>query len=283
MVNTFTLSSQDGLQLLVHEWHPGMRPRGVVCVLHGHGEHGARHSALGEALARAGFAVLALDIRGHGRSEGGRGHTPSYAHLLDDTDTLLLRATHRYPKQPCFLYGHSFGGNIALNHALRRPASGIAGVIVTCPWLRLTHEISRIRVALAHVVDPLWPSLTVSTSIDRPKLVLGPHDDSTLGRDPLNHDRISIRAFLSTRSAGLWALDHAQQLTIPALVLQSELDDIADPHTNRAFASRANGPCEFTLLRGAYHNVHLDPQQEGYMKRIQAWLETRVTPGVTEA
>ncbi len=274
--DTYTIRSRDGLRLFVREWRPSVTPRAVVCVLHGHGEHGGRHHALAEALAGAGFAVLAPDLRGHGLSEGKRGHTPSYEHLLDDVDRMLEHAAERFPGLPRFLYGHSLGGNIALNYVLRRSDATLAGVVTTAPWLRLKHEMSLLRVALAHLVEPVWPSLTVSTSVDLPKLDLGPFGDGTQVDDPLNHDRISLRLFLEMRRAGKWALEHAGELTVPALLLHGELDDVADVEASKAFAAATNGLCQYRLLPDDYHNVHEGPKPEAYISAVKDWLLERI-------
>ncbi|MEX2598402.1 MAG: alpha/beta fold hydrolase, partial [Dehalococcoidia bacterium] len=206
------VTSRDDLRLMVREWLPARPEKGVLCLLHGHGEHGGQHEVLARPLAEAGFAVLAMDLRGHGLSEGKRGHTPSYGHFLDDLDVLLEHAAQRFPGTLRFVYGHSLGGNIALNHALRRPNPDLSGIITTCPWLRLTHEISRLRVFLASLVRPFWPSFSVSTSVDLPKLVSGPMAEGVNTSDPLLHDRITMEAFLSVRRAGVWAVEHANQL-----------------------------------------------------------------------
>ena len=52
--------------------------------MHGLGEHSGRYAHLAAFLNQAGYTLLAFDLRGHGKSEGQRGHTPSCEVLLDD-------------------------------------------------------------------------------------------------------------------------------------------------------------------------------------------------------
>ena len=90
-----------------------LRLKAIVCLVHGLGEHSGRYAHVAAALNDAGYALLGFDLRGHGKSGGPRGHTPSYETLMDDIGRLLAEAGQRYPGQPQFLYGHSLGGNLA--------------------------------------------------------------------------------------------------------------------------------------------------------------------------
>ena len=116
----FTQQAPDGVQFYFQGWQPETPPKAVVCLVHGLGEHSGRYAHVAAALNDAGYALLGFDLRGHGKSGGPRGHTPSYETLMDDIGRLLAEAAQRYPGQPQFLYGHSLGGNLVLNYALRR-------------------------------------------------------------------------------------------------------------------------------------------------------------------
>ena len=133
----FTQQAPDGIQFYFQGWQPETPPKAVVCLVHGLGEHSGRYAHVAAALNDAGYALLGFDLRGHGKSGGPRGHTPSYETLMDDIGRLLAEAAHRYPGRPQFLYGHSLGGNLVLNYALRRKP-GIGGVVATSP-ARLPH------------------------------------------------------------------------------------------------------------------------------------------------
>ncbi len=57
------------------EWEPAQEPRAAVALLHGLGEHCGRYERLAGRFTDAGFAVSAIDLRGHGHSPGARGDT----------------------------------------------------------------------------------------------------------------------------------------------------------------------------------------------------------------
>jgi lipase len=94
--------------LHVHAWGDPGAPH-VVC-LHGIQGHGGRFGRLAEErLAR--FRVLAPDLRGHGRS-GWEGPWIVESHVADLIET--------FP-DPAAWIGHSFGGRLVLDLAVRRP------------------------------------------------------------------------------------------------------------------------------------------------------------------
>ena len=113
---TATFRSSDGLHLYVQGWEPNGSVRAVICLIPGLGEHSGRYAHIAHFLLASGYAVISFDLRGHGNSEGIRGHFPSIDVVLQDLDALLLTARERYPDIPVFLYGHSLGGILVLTY-----------------------------------------------------------------------------------------------------------------------------------------------------------------------
>lgn len=83
----------------------GDAPSAVVLLVHGMGEHMGRYDHVASMLNEAGYAALGFDQRGHGRTDGRRGHTPSYEGLLEGVDLLFAEAAQRYPGLPSFCTG----------------------------------------------------------------------------------------------------------------------------------------------------------------------------------
>ena len=128
-----------GIQRFCHTWAPfELAPWASLTLVHGFGAHGGRFNEMGTALASLGLAVQAIDLVGHGRSPGRRGCIDSYDQLLDEVHVSLKHTMDCFPGIPHFLFGHSMGGNLAINLALRRPEDlqGVLGLIVGSPMLR---------------------------------------------------------------------------------------------------------------------------------------------------
>src|SRR5688572_12599850 len=74
-----------GLVLLhVQELAAAGEPRGAVTIVHDAGGHGGLFLGVGRRLAAAGWAVALPDLRGHGNSEGPRGHTHGVQEVVRD-------------------------------------------------------------------------------------------------------------------------------------------------------------------------------------------------------
>ena len=125
MNDTKTLTTTDGLQLHYRCWKPELPARAEVFLIHGYNEHIGRYEHVAAAMNAAGFRFHAMDLRGHGTSEGLRGHTPSWDQFLGDVNLLLDQGESDLPS---FLYGHSMGGGIVLSYALQTNR-GLKGVI----------------------------------------------------------------------------------------------------------------------------------------------------------
>src|SRR5262245_30259651 len=109
-----TIASADGTVLRGWHWtRPA--PRGVLVVVHGFGEHGGCYRHVAEALGPVlDVDVLAVDIRGHGRSAGRRGVIRSFDDLVADVRAARNWAAGQRPGLPLYLFGHSNGGLLVM-------------------------------------------------------------------------------------------------------------------------------------------------------------------------
>lgn len=81
--------NKEGLNFYVQGWEPEQKPKAVIALVHGFGEHTGRYAHVGEAFNKVGYLLIGFDLRGHGKSGGARGHTPSYDALMDDIADFL--------------------------------------------------------------------------------------------------------------------------------------------------------------------------------------------------
>ena len=269
----FTLSAPDGVQFYFQGWQPETPSKAVVCLVHGLGEHSGRYAHVAAALNDAGYALLGLDLRGHGKSGGPRGHTPSYDTLLDDIGRLLDEAAARYPGLPRCLYGHSLGGNLVLNYALRRKPS-IAGVVATSPWLRLSSAPPAARMTLGRVMNRLLPAFVQSSGLDPTGLSRDPEVVRAYKVDPLVHDRLSARLGMAAIANGEWAIAHAAEFpAVPLLLVHGTGDPMTSAVATQEFAAKVPGGCTLKLWEGFYHETHNEPEKAEVLAFMIDWLQ----------
>jgi len=272
----FKFKTFDGLSLFAQSWQPKNQTKAVVCLVHGMGEHSGRYSHVADQITQAGYSLIAFDLRGHGQSEGPRGHTPSYEALLQDISSLLEVANKKFPQLPSFLYGHSLGGNLVLNYVLRRQ-SHLKGVIATDPWFRLAFEPPRFKIILAQITNYIWPSFSQKNGLDTKVLSRDPEVVRAYENDQLVHDHISARMFIGVYQAGQWALKHASEFPLPLLLMHGGEDKIISVEASREFANRITKKCIFKIWNSLYHEIHNEPEKEKVFKFLIDWLDKQVS------
>jgi alpha-beta hydrolase superfamily lysophospholipase len=244
-------------------------------LLHGHGEHIGRYEHVAAALTEQGYALLGFDLRGHGKSAGPRGHTPSYEALMDDIAVFFDQIEARYPGLPRFSYGHSLGGSLVLNYALRRKPA-LRGVIATGPWLKLAFDPPASKVSLGKMMNNIFPGFTQSSGLETAALSHDPAVVKAYENDPLVHDKISARMFVSTYDSGLWALEHASEFPLPLLLMHGTGDRITSSEASKEFAAKAGDKVTLKLWDGWYHEIHNEPGKAEVFKVMTDWLAARL-------
>ncbi|NLH49289.1 MAG: alpha/beta hydrolase [Myxococcales bacterium] len=266
------LIAADRHQIFLRHW-PVENPKAVVVICHGLGEHGGRYqNPLGRFLP-AGYAAFAHDHRGHGRSDGRRGHVDRFDQFLDDTYQVVVKAGETYPGKKIFVYGHSLGGLIALAYALRHPDT-IDGVISSSPALKLSLEVPKAKATLGTLVSRIWPTLTLANEIDANGLS---HDATVVKEyldDPLVHDKVSAKFFVEFQAAMARVLLGAGALRMPLLMTHGSEDPLTSPAGSREFFDHAGSADKtYQLYEGQLHEVHNDTQKEQLLDLLVGWLD----------
>ena len=253
--------TQEGTKFYAQGWNPA-NPKAVVCIVHGFAEHSGRFAHVAERLGREGYAVLAFDQFGHGKTEGPRGYSPSLEASLDSIKIVLDEAGKRFPGLPKFLYGHSMGGNMMINYLLRRKPD-IKGAIATAPWLRLGFDPPAFKLMLAKVMKNIYPKWPEKADLDTNVLSRDKEEVRKYEQDPLVHNTARAGTFFETYNAGLWAIEHASELSIPLLILHGTDDKLISHGGSEAFAAAApKNLLTFKSLPGYYHEIHNEPAAE---------------------
>ena len=272
----WTWYTADKTRLYAQSWQPDGTAVGVVCLVHGLGEHSSRYAHVAAALSEAGYVTLAFDQRGHGKSQGARGDAATYDEQMDDIKRLLAEASERYPALPRFLYGHSMGGNLVLNYALRRRTQ-LQGVIATGPWLRAAFDPPAWRVRAGRVLHKVRPALPQPSGIDVTAVSRDPAVVQAYQDNPLIHDKISLRVYFSCFDAGLWALERAAEFSLPLLLMHGGADRLTSAAASREFAVKIKDGCTYKEWDGLFHEIHNEPEQQQVFAYMIDWLNKHST------
>lgn len=269
------LKSYDGLDIFQQTWLPDSDTQAIIFLIHGLGEHSSRYQHVAEFLTSHGIAVYSMDNRGHGKSGGERGHVNNFEDFMKDIDLLIQTARLEYPSLPAFLYGHSLGGILVLNYALRRKPE-VRGVIATSPGLRTALEDQKFKIAMSKAIASFLPKLGIPTGLDAEQIS---HDREVINRykeDPLVHDRGTPGLAVNLLKSIEWAYLHAHEFPVPLLLMHGTDDQIAYARGSQEFASKVRGDCTLKLWDGMAHETHNEPDKEQVLAYLLDWIKSKL-------
>ena len=263
--------AKDGTFLFAQTWEPKGNVTGVVCMVHGLGEHSGRYKHWADKLTSAGFALLAFDLRGHGRSGGKRGDTPSYNHFADDIYILLDQAAKEFPDTPTFLYGHSLGGMLTLYYLIKNKPE-IKGAVVTSPGLRTMLDQQKAKVTALRILEPIIPKVTIPNGLELGGLSRDTNVVDKYRNDPLVHDRVSLRMAKGMIDTIDYIFGNASKIDIPLLLMHGSGDRITYQQGSEEIAEKINSECTLKIWDGLYHELHNEPEQDQVFGYLIDWL-----------
>jgi len=254
---------------------PAADERARIVIAHGLGEHCGRYQHVMEMLAGNGLSVWALDHRGHGQSDGNRGHIDSFDQYIQDLRQLIEIARKDLPEnRKCFLLGHSMGGLLVLNFAYKH-ARLIDGVIASSPGLAPAQPPSRIKSALGSIMSVLRPKLAFDNELDSRFLS---HDAEVLAaydNDPLVHQWVTARWFTQYLNAMKETMDAAPAIKTPILMQVAGVDHLVNPQASRQFFEKLSlADKKLCFYDGLYHEIYneVDKRRENVLNDLENWL-----------
>lgn len=261
------------LRLHYRTWE-AERPTAALIVIHGLFEHSRRYEEFGTYMATHGFATYVLDLRGHGASEGRRGHVRSFDTLLQDLDRFRREVQGLIDVDlPLFLIGHSLGGLISLRY-LEEYDTPFHGAVLTAPWLGTSAPVPRWQVLAATVLNRILPAFPFPFRLDTDSLSHDPERNEDYRNDPVIHSTITPRLFTETSSAIELGLRRGDRIEVPVLFLLAGGDRIVDTSRSLAFArSLPSDRIDIEVLDDQYHEVLQERDRVSTMARIRDWIQ----------
>ena len=273
-------TTADPVELFWQQWIPDEAVERILVFQHGIGEHAGRYQHLLDAFDNTGTACYALDARGHGRSPGRRGYLTTFERFADDLGDLVRVARAENDEQPVFLLGHSLGGAIALDFALRPGNQAhLRGLILSSALIELPRSPSnRMLKAIAKVIAPVLPGAVLDTRLRQTHLSRDAEAIAAYRADPLVHGKASVALghALNNLSEGFY--ERANQLTTPVYLFHGTADRITALEGSRNFFERlTTADKKLNLYEGLYHETmnELPADREKVLADLREWVLTR--------
>lgn len=279
-----TFVDDHGVTIHYYVWAPG-RPKAVVQLAHGVGEHALRYEVLAQELVNAGYAVYADDHRGHGAtgvemtggdsSKMGRlgpGGLRATVQNLRDLATIIRTD---WPQLPVVLLGHSWGSlmsQMLLNeHADEYEAAVLTGTTYRMPGYMNSGDLNAKH---AHLGDTGAEWLSRDPDVHR-----------LFRDDPLTFDATILKLFGVRDGLRLFGRPKRLRRDIPLLVMVGDDDSVGGERGAvklvEAYAHRGGlTDVELIVYADARHEIFNELNQADVRRDLIAWLDDRVAPKV---
>ncbi|HEY3195301.1 MAG TPA: alpha/beta hydrolase [Candidatus Dormibacteraeota bacterium] len=263
------ISSSDGTSLAVRAWRDS-KATITFAVVHGLGEYSARYERFAKGMAKFQMATYAVDLRGHGKSAGKRGHVESWRQWVDDTAAFVGHVESQVSGEVIPL-GHSFGGVVLLSAVRSGKLMRTRRFVLSSPALKLRASVSRWKTTAAGVASKIVPGLAMDNEVDPGTVSRISEVVDAYRNDPLVHRKISARLYSEWRQAASDNLAHAGEIGIPFLILAGTDDRLIDPAGSEALHRKSLTKSELALLPGRYHEPFNDLDSDEVFTTIAEW------------
>ncbi|HEY7771831.1 MAG TPA: alpha/beta hydrolase [Marinagarivorans sp.] len=238
-------------RIATHYWRLN-EARGTVFVVHGLFDHVGLYQPAVRYLLDQGYSVVAIDLPGHGLSDGEATVIDSFDNYAD----VLAECVNYFASRiqgPAYALGQSTGGAVVLNHCFRAAKRGkpcpYKGIILLAPLVR-SARWRWVNMAF-RVFSPIIRSVTRN-------FVTNSHNESfnhfLANSDILQSRRLSVRWIAAMRK---WALNFERhpELDVPTLLVQGTGDRVVDWRYNvKAICAKLKN-VERTDIEGAMHHL----------------------------
>ena len=276
-----TFAGAGGVEIFWQAWSADVPTRAVIVLAHGASEHSGRYVHVAEHLTALGFPFHALDHRGHGRSQGKRSRIDRFDDAIADLDTFVERARSDHPGAPLILLGHSMGGCVAIEYALRHQAK-LDSLILSSPVAVLDAATPVVR-AIAKVLSAVLPGLPLF-DVDADAISRDPAEVAAYDTDPLVYrGKLPVRTVAQLSAVIATFPERIPSLTLPLLVIHGDADRIVPVAGGQMVHDRAGSQDKtIHVYEGHYHELFNEPQadRERVLADVADWLTAHYAPAI---
>lgn len=253
----------------------GSGPKATVIIVHGLGEYSDRYAAMAGALTDAGYAVAAIDLPGHGRSEGVRGHIDEFTDYHAPLLALTLEIRRQQPNVPLYILGHSMGGlivsQLVLDHQELYDGILLSGAAIKSPQQPPNWQIWLIG-AISRIAPKLGMLKLDASGISRDQSVVDKYM-----QDPLVYKgKLSARFIHAMFAAMTETISRAAIITQPVLIMHGGDDVVTDPAGSQLLHDTVTSTDKtLKIYPGLYHEIFNEPEAQDVFADVVNWLDQR--------
>ena len=265
-----------GVRIVYDVWTPDTTPKGVVVICHGYAEHARRYDHVAARFGEAGLVTYALDLRGHGRSDGKRVYLRDIAEYTGDFHTLVGIAGAAHPGLPLIVLGHSMGGGVVFAYGVEHPDDYTA-MVLSGPAVYAQDAVSSFMITVAKIVGSLLPGLPVE-KLPTEAVSRDPEVVAAYLADPLvHHGKLPAGIAKALLNVGETMPQRAPALSAPLLVVHGEQDKLIPvAGSRRLMECVGSQDARLIVYPELYHEVFNEPERAQVLDDVTSWIEARL-------
>lgn len=274
-IDTFEITNVIKDMLYCETWKPEGKPKSVMLLVHGLGEHCNRYKGdFSQFFTENGMVIYTFDLPGHGLSGGKRGHLRDQNDLHTILENRLVQIKADYPELPVFIYGHSLGGLISASFLAERHPK-LHGAILSAPAFAVDNPLPPAKVALAKAMDRIFPTITLDSGLNREMLSHDPQVIEKYNNDPLVHGLTSARLGAYIINKGKFIRENPQMVKTPTLVMVGGDEAIVSKAAIHAFCEASPLAVE-KIWDGMYHEIHNEKGKQEVFQFAFRWMKEKM-------
>lgn len=269
--------THDSVDLFYRYWpSASSTPRGAIVLFHRGHEHSGRVAHLVDELAMPDFAFFAWDARGHGRSPGERGHSPSIGTSVRDVHTFIdhIATAHEFPVGSIAVIAQSVGA-VLVSAWAHDYSPNIRAMVLASPAFNVKLYVPFARRGLS--LQQRWRgNFYVNSYVKAKFLTHDPERVASFNADPLITRAISVNILLGLYEVADRVVADARAITIPTQLLISGSDWVVHHGPQHRFYERLGARVkERHMLPGFFHDTLGERDRHLALKKSRDFLLAR--------
>ncbi|KAK4376451.1 hypothetical protein RND71_002747 [Anisodus tanguticus] len=274
-------TNSKGQQIFCKSWlpKPGVRIKSALCFSHGYGDTCTFFfEGIAKYIAAAGYAVYAIDHPGFGLSDGLHGYIPEFDGIVDNVNEqyVKIRARPEVRGLPCYIFGQSMGGAIALKALLKEPREW-DGIVLIAEDMTPPVPLQKVLIFLSNIM----PQAKIVPTKDLAELAIREFKKRKMA--PYNvisySDKTRVKTAVELLNATKYIESQVEKVASPMLILHGAADKVTDPLVSQYLYEHASSSDKtLKLYEGGYHCIlegEPDDRILTVLNDIISWLDSR--------
>ncbi|WDV46564.1 lysophospholipase [Clostridiaceae bacterium M8S5] len=235
-------------------------PIAILIIVHGFGEYLEKYDHVKDAFNNLGYGVCRFDIRGHGMSEGERGHLELFDDFIKDTDDIVDYIKREYEGIPIIMIGHSMGGLITALYGIKH-GDKILGQVLLASATSEPKQSRGVKGRILKSINRFAPKIKIKNPV---------------ARDELELKSVTLNFYVQFLVHAITMLNNnLNKYRCPCFIMHGEEDKLIDKNASIEFYSNISSQDkEIKIYEGMKH-VLLKDIYEVYQD-IHIWISKRI-------